>query len=95
MDGGFRGTYIGERERREMRGNSRGCSRMRKRMSEVRVGERERERGGFLCGLNRDEPECLNVRETTNPHLLFPRACAYAGKRGIVVASEEYEGNRG
>lgn len=72
-----------------MRGNSRGCSRMRKRMSEVR-----RERDGFLCGLDRDELECSNVRETTSPHLPFPRTCAYAGKRGIVRASEGYEGEQ-
>lgn len=61
-----------------MRGNSQGgCSRMRKRMSEVR-----RERDGFLCGLDRDELECSNVRETTSPHLPFPRTCAHAGKEG-------------
>lgn len=66
---------------------------MRKRVSEVRR-ERERERGGFLCGLDRDELECSNVRETTSPHLPFPRACAYAGKRGVVGASEGYEGEQ-
>lgn len=40
-------------------------------------------RGGFLCGLDRDELECSNVREMANPHLPFPRARAYAGKRGV------------
>lgn len=37
---------------------------------------RERERGRFLCGLDRDELECSNVREIANPHLPFPRARA-------------------
>lgn len=40
-------------------------------------------RGEFLCGLDRDELECSNVREMANPHLPFPRARAYAGKRGV------------
>lgn len=45
---------------------------------------KQEERRGFLCGPDRDELEYSNVRETTNSHLPFSQARAYAGKRRIV-----------
>lgn len=68
---------VGQDKRGGFRGDSRGKgTRVRGAAQGERKEERDGERGGFLCGLDRDELECSNVREMANPHLPFPRARA-------------------